>query len=241
MRLRVRVGRRVFAPSMALTVFLLLLAVVFLALGRWQWRMGNAREVQFRHFQLGADRVLPVTAGALSHVPQYQRVRLAGRYDAAHQFLLDNSIHDGRDGYQVLTPFRWSGGTVLIDRGWVPFGGDRARLPDVAFDAAGIAAVTGRIGPLPTPGLSFGRMPPPLTGPWPRVTTFPSTAQLAAAFGEPLDARILLLDPGEPQGYLRDWSLPGMPALKNWGYAIQWWAFAAAALVIWIVLGFRRL
>ena len=39
---------------------------------------------------------------------------------------------------------------------------------------------------------------------------------------------------------MRAWTLPGMPALENWGYAIQWWAFAVTAGVIWLVLSLRR-
>lgn len=242
MPFRLRLGRRIFAPSLALTALMLLLMTVFLALGRWQWRMGNARAAQYQRFALGADRVISLGERSLADAPLYQRIRITGHYDGAHQFLLDNSIHDKLDGYQVLTPLRRSTGrTVLVDRGWVPFTGSRARLPDVSLQSSGPAVVTGRIGRLPAPGLSFGRVPPSPGGAWPKVTSFPSRAQLAAALGRPLEPRILLLDPREPDGYLRDWHPPGMPALENWGYAVQWWAFAAAALAIWMALSFRRL
>ena len=234
-------GRRSFAPSLALTVFMFLLAAAFAALGRWQWRLGDAQEEQFLRFRLGAARVIPLGGAALSRVPPYQRVSLRGRYDGAHQFLLDNSIQDGRDGYQVLTALRRPhGDTVLVDRGWVPFTGSRAHLPDVSLRSAGPMTVTGRVGRLPVAGLSIGRAPPSAGGRWPKVTSFPSIGELALALGEPLDRHILLLDPVEPDGYVRDWRAPGMPALRNWGYAIQWWAFAAAALVLWVVLSLKR-
>lgn len=242
MAFRLRLGRRVFAPSAALTGLMFLLAAVFVVLGRWQWRVGNAREVQFRHFRRGADHVVALGWAPLTQVPVYQRVRLAGRYDGAHQFLLDNSIHDGRDGYQVLTPLRRPRGeTVLVDRGWVAFTGNRARLPQVSLGRVGPVKVSGRVGRLPAPGFSFGRAPPSPGNRWPKVTSFPTVAELSAALGRPVDARILLLDPTQPDGYLRDWHLPGMPALENWGYAFQWWAFAAASLVIWSVLSLKRL
>ena len=218
-----------------------LLMAVFAALGRWQWRVGDVQEAQSLRFRLGATRVIPLGTAPLSRVPQYQRVRVSGYYDGAHQFLLDNSIHDGRDGYQVLTPLRRRGGdTVLVDRGWVPFTGSRAHLPEVSLRSAGPMTVTGRVGRLPVAGLSIGHAPPPAGGRWPKVTSFPSIGELAAVLGEPLDRHILLLDPAEPDGYARDWRAPGMPALRNWGYAIQWWALAAAALVLWVVLGLKR-
>ena len=241
MAFRLRLGRRVFAPSVALTSLMFVLAAVFVALGRWQWRVGNAREVEFQRFKRGADQVVALAWVPLTQVPLYQRVSLTGSYDGAHQFLLDNSIHHGRDGYQVLTPLsRPHGDTVLIDRGWVPFTGNRARLPEVSLKSTGSVSVTGRVGRLPTPGLSFGRAPPPSGNQWPKVTSFPTVAELSASLGRPVDPRILLLDPAEPNGYERDWRPPGMPALENWGYAIQWWAFAAAALVIWGVLSLKR-
>jgi cytochrome oxidase assembly protein ShyY1 len=65
--------------------------------------------------------------------------------------------------------------------------------------------------------------------------------ELAAALGHSLEPRILLLDPGEPYGYVRDWHPPGVPAMRNFGYAFQWWCFAAAAAVIWIVVSTRRI
>ena len=122
MAFRLRLGGRVFAPSIALTSLMFVLAAVFVALGRWQWRVGDAREVEFERFQRGADQVVALAWVPLTQVPLYQRVSLTGSYDGAHQFLLDNSIHRGQDGYQVLTPLRRAhGDTVLIDRGWVPF------------------------------------------------------------------------------------------------------------------------
>jgi surfeit locus 1 family protein len=234
-------GRRTFAPSLALTAVMALLAALFGLLGRWQWRLGEASAAQYARFARGAARVVALDGAPLTSVPDYQRVSVRGTYDGAHQFLLDNSIQDGMDGYQVLTPLeRANGHTILVDRGWVPFTGSRARLPDVALQSVVPLTVTGRVGRLPAAGLSFGRAPPPPGPQWPKVTSFPHAAELRAALGRPLERRILLLDPTVPGGYVRRWELPGMPARENWGYAIQWWALAAAAAVIWLVLSLRR-
>lgn len=241
MALRLTLGGRVFSPSPALTALMALLAVGFILLGRWQWRLGEARASEYRSFIHGAARIVALGSAPLSSVPYYQRVRLHGRYDAAHQFLLDNSIHEGQDGYQVLTPLiRAHGDTVLVDRGWVPFTGSRAHLPDVALSVSGPVTVTGRVGRLPAAGLAFGRAAPPPGNRWPKVTSFPRFAGLSAALGRSLEPRILLLDASAPDGYVRVWRLPGMRAMQNWGYAVQWWGLAAAAGVIWLVLTLRR-
>ena len=239
---RLTLGRRRFAPSPGFTALMLVLCVVFVALGRWQWRRGEAREAQHARFERGAREVLALGAAPLAHVPDYQQVSVTGTYDAAHQFLIDNMSYRDLDGYHVLTPLERPGGrTVLIDRGWVPFLGTRSKLPDVSLASTGPVTVVGRVGDLPAAGLSFGRAPPAASGPWPRVASFPTLRQLSGALGRPLAPRIILLDPGAADGYVRDWQLPGIPAMQNFGYAFQWWCFAVAAAVIWLLVSVKRL
>ena len=60
-------------------------------------------------------------------------IELSGTFEPWHQFLLDNRSHAGQPGYEVLTPFLTADGRrMLVNRGWVPFGGYRDRLPDVS-------------------------------------------------------------------------------------------------------------
>jgi surfeit locus 1 family protein len=237
---RLTFGRRRFAPSPAFSALMLVLCVAFIALGRWQWRRGEAREAEHARFERGARQVLALGSMPLASVADFQRVSVAGTYDAAHQFLVDNMSYRDLDGYHVLTPLERPGGkVVLIDRGWVPFLGSRSKLPDISLKTSGAVTVIGRVGDLPAAGLSFGRAPPPVSGPWPRVTSFPTLQQLSNALGRPLEPRVILLDPGAPDGYVRDWQLPGVPAMQNFGYAFQWWCFAIAAVVMWLLLSFK--
>ena len=125
-----------------------------------------------------------------------------------------------------------AGRTLLVDRGWVPFTGSRRRLPDITLAGGAALTLTGRAANLPSAGLSAGRAAPGASDPWPKVTSFPDTAQLASALGEPLEARILLLDAQARFGYARDWQPPGISPLRNFSYAIQWWCFAALAVIV---------
>lgn len=235
--MRLSFGRRRFSPSPLLTVIMMVLCVMFVALGRWQWRRGTARAAEQARLERGARAVLALGARPLAGVPEFQQVSLTGTYDAAHQFLIDNMSYRDLDGYQVLTPLERPGGeVVLVDRGWVPFLGSRSHLPDISLKSGEAVMVTGRIGELPAAGLAFGRVAPPLSGPWPRVTSFPTLGELSSALGRPLAPHIVLLDPRSPEGYVRDWRLPGIPAMQNFGYAFEWWCFAVAALVIWLAL-----
>lgn len=232
-------GKR-FAPTLGFTLVALGLVALFVRLGVWQWQRGEHRQAEATRFARGADAVRELGAGDVDATPLYQRIAVEGELDAAHQFLLDNRTFEGRAGYEVLTPLiRAAAPALLVDRGWVPFTGSRARLPDVTLTAGGPLRLPGRVASLPSPGLASGRAAPARTGPWPKVTSYPDMAQLAAALGRPLSSRILLLDPAAPFGYVRAWQPPGLPPLRHFSYAVQWWSFALATLILWALLSRR--
>jgi surfeit locus 1 family protein len=238
----VSASRRVFAPTLRFTVVALLLAGLFVRLGVWQWQRGAERQATAARFARGADQVQQLGTRAVEDIPLYQRVSVAGELDGVRQFLLDNRIFEGRAGYEVLTPLvRTDAPALLINRGWLPFSGSRARLPDVTLAVSGPVQLTGRIAMLPTAGLARGRAAPAREGPWPRVTSYPDMAQLAAVLGAPLSSRILLLDPAAAFGYARAWQPPGPAPLRHFTYAIQWWLFALVTLVLWALLSRRTL
>src|SRR5215469_234333 len=229
-----------FAPTLRHTLVALVLVLLFVRLGIWQWQRGEQRQAAAARFARGADAVLEPGTRALTELPLYQRIAVEGELDSGHQFLLDNRTFEGRAGYEVLTPLARAGATtVLIDRGWVPFSGSRARLPDISLASGEPVRLTGRVAELPAAGLAMGRAPPLREGPWPKVTSYPDMAQLTAALGEPLSPRILLLDPAAPFGYVRAWQAPGLPPLRHFSYAVQWWSFAVLTLILW-ALGSRR-
>ncbi len=178
-----------------MTGLTVVLCLLFLSLGRWQWGRAEQKRELWAQFDRGSGDVVSLGTRGMAELPRYARVRVEGRWEPRRQFLLDNRTHDGRAGYEVLTPL-WldDGRVVLVNRGWVPFGGYRDRLPDVAADFADLVAATsgaatarvavsGRLDELPSAGLAGGRAAPRLAGPWPRVTAFPRPAELAASLG----------------------------------------------------------
>jgi len=232
--------KRRFAPRWGFTVLALLAAAVCGRLGVWQWHKGALREAQVARFARGAERTLAPGSTPLTELPLFQRVSISGELDGAHQFLLENRSYQGRPGYEVLTPLVRAGlPAVLVDRGWVPFTGSRAHLPEVSLAGTPHVTLSGRIGTLPSPGLALGRAAPEPQAPWPKVTSYPDIEQLSAALATPLSPRILLLDPGAPFGYVRDWQAPGLSPLRHFSYAIQWWSFALLALIFWGVTSWR--
>jgi surfeit locus 1 family protein len=230
---------RVFAPSWPMTLATLVLLGVFVSLGRWQWQRGEDKQTVWAEFQRDA----PATSsdGRVDELARFSRVEVRGRFDPDHQFLLDNRSHQGRPGYEVLTPFvSESGSRLLVNRGWIPFTGFRDRLPDVSMSAVDGMAITGRVEELPASGLASGRAPPDPGAGWPKLTSFPTHDELQVAVGERIARRILLLDPQAAGGYVREWKPPGLDPSRHFSYAIQWWGFATVLLVLYFGLNFRR-
>ncbi|MGH8232259.1 MAG: SURF1 family protein, partial [Steroidobacteraceae bacterium] len=171
----------------ALTVAALLL---FFCLGRWQWHRAQQKRALDQQFSAGAASVTELDGRSGAALPRFSEVRLDGRYDGAHQFLLDNMSHDGRVGYQVLTPLQLTDGrTVIVNRGWIAAGASRAQLPDVQLDAPGLQTPTGRLDDLPVAAIALGRVVPPPDSAWPKRTSFPTMADLSVALGRPLESR----------------------------------------------------
>ena len=233
-----RIGSRVFAPRLLPTLLLLPALALLAWLGTWQLERANEKRAQLAAFeQHPVTRVALPSAADAASLPRYARVRLAGRYLADRQFLLDNMTHAGTAGYRVLTPFASeAGATVLIDRGWIPQGLSRARLPDVAVGPAP-RAVAGRIDELPRPGIRLAGVP---GSGWPRVVSFPRVGELADLLGAPLYPRVLLLDPSDPDGFLREWRPAGAAPERHVGYALQWYGLALTLAVAYLVACLRR-
>ncbi|MEO8224735.1 MAG: SURF1 family protein [Gammaproteobacteria bacterium] len=222
----------------------LLLAIAGALLGTTAgfWQLGRGAEKRALEARFAAGGAGPalqqlVSDGEAASL-RYTVLRVTGHYDPGHQVLLDNMSDAGRPGYQVLTPFATAAGTVLVNRGWVPADGDRTRLPDIGVDGASRELV-GRIEHLPRPGIRLAAADVPANAPWPRRLLFPTSAEVSAQLGAPLRDFQLLLDAGEPDGFVRDWRPGGMLAERHVAYAVQWFGLALTVVVIYVVLVIR--
>jgi surfeit locus 1 family protein len=230
-----------FAPRWYFVLLTLVAVPLFIALGRWQWHRGEYRSAQWESFARSDLPAVDTSAATIERLPRFTRVRVAGVFDADRQFLLDNISHRGAPGYEVLSVLRLADGSqLLINRGWVPFGGFREQLPDVSLRVTDPQTLTGRLSDLPVPGIAAGRLEPDADGPWPRVTSFPTLDGLQRVIGKPLLTRLLLLDATSGPGYLRDWKPPGVTPERNYSYAVQWWSFAVLAVAMLVGLNLKR-
>ena len=248
---RFEIGNRRLVAGGWMTLLALTGVLLFAQLGRWQWhRAAEKRLIAAAFTASTAAAATDLGTRSTADLARYARVRASGRYESAHQFLLDNMSHSGQTGYEVLTPLRLDDGRVLlVNRGWVPWPNHRRdQLPDVTLATAGHLTIGGRLDDLPVTGLSAGRAAPSEDAHWPKRTSFPTAPQLGAALREgtmpaqKVEPRQLLLDASEPQGFARDWrsASAGFGPERHLSYAVQWWGLGALTLFLYLFMNLER-
>lgn len=230
---------RRFRPRPLPTLAMIAFVVLTVALGNWQRH--RAADKQALAAQLAAAAMQPPVELAATEADakrlRFRALRASGEFDAARQLFLDNKVHDGRAGYDVIAPLRLGGSDrfVLVDRGWVAQGARRAELPPVP-PPSGKVTVIGRANLPPQRYLELAR--DATAGPlWQNL----DLERIATATGLALLPIIVeQTDPvTPPDGLLREWPPPDLGADQNRSYMLQWYSFAALAAVLWLTLNWR--
>jgi len=237
----IRLGRYRFSPPLWATLGCALGCALLAGLGVWQLQRAAYKQGLFDRYRERAHAqpiALPAQADSLTEL-RYRHVAVTGRMDSGHQFLLDNRTHEGVAGYDVLTPLRMQGrgddggAAILVDRGWVPWGGDRSKLPVVPAPEETLR-ITGILDQAPRT-LLLGAAGYE-TGGWPRVVEEVQFGPMERLLGYRLRPFLLLMDPSQAAGYVREWRPnPGFGPERHRGYALQWFTLAATLFVIYIV------
>lgn len=232
-------GRR-FRPSRWSVLLTAAGVTLFMALGMWQLdRAAFKDSVRLKFEQrLAMDYQALGSDDDLADV-QYRKLKFNGRYEEKHHFLLDNQVHQGRAGYQVITPLYLTDSDyiLLVNRGWAAWGDSRESLPQIlpprtTGEVSGIAFVPGE------PALSLGGVE--LSGNWPQLIPYVDITALQQQYSKRVLPMVLWMAPEQPGAYLRDWDPIWLPPEKSRAYAVQWFCFAAVALILFVVLNLRK-
>ena len=211
---------------------------ITVALGTWQLnRAQEKRELKARLDARSAQPPVRVPAAevAVGEV-ELRRVEARGVFEPRHTIYLDNRIHHGVPGYQVVTPLRIEGSEryVLVNRGWIAAGANRARAPDVPTPA-GLVTVTGTA---IVPGKRILELSESvIDGPvWQNLTI----ERYRGARPLAIQPFVILLETALEDGLTREWPAPDVGIDKHYGYAFQWFALAATLLIFYAVTRYRR-
>lgn len=187
---------------------------------------------------LAAAWPLPEDRSAVRNV----QAEAAGEYDFARQLLLVQQNYRDMPGAHVVVPLVLAGTeqAVLVDRGWVPFDDVQSGRWQQYDDQRGPVTISGRVQPSQIlPGRAAEQAGSNLTSPqqpeeeWYRIDIGAIQGQMPYRL-----LRVYLLEAPSQQGNI---ALPyriepevDLSEGPHMGYALQWFAFAIVAGVVYI-------
>ncbi|REK89158.1 SURF1 family protein [Streptomyces inhibens] len=222
----------------------LVLIPVMIKLGYWQLHRHEHKVAQNQLIASSlAARPVPVAeltavGRVLPHHDMWRTVTATGTYDTAHEVVVRQrtAADEQSIGYYVLTPLvLGNGDAVLVNRGWISAGNDLTKFPDVPAAPKGKVTVTGRMMADETTAVSGIKDTRGLPA---RQVMLINSKEQAKRVGRPmLGGYIEQTAPKQSGGTPELVPEPDHDSIgPHMAYAIQWWLFAAAVPVGWVVL-----
>lgn len=257
-----RIGRLEIRFNWFIALCVVMTCGMFISLGLWQLdRAAEKRAREQAWEQMQSAPVIDYTELADSSeggerpdsherllMRTGQPVRLHGEFmDSRVSFLVMYQFHQGRGGFEVVTPFRPNGRDelVLVSRGWLPATeeGGRPEVPPVRpgdGDSLGSADGDTRSGLEIRARLHVPELPPArgrvADDSWPLRVPGLHPGQAGELLGEEVYPRVLRLMEGEP-GLLRaHWQEPDFGRRMHYGYAVQWFMFTLLVVLASVLL-----
>lgn len=239
------------SPRMLLSHVLVLAAVAtMVSLGSWQLRrLDEVRGINERLETRLSGEPRPLASYPMPPDPEhpaaaeleFRPVTATGTYLPEEEVLQRSRSSAGRSGYHVVTPLRTDDGTILVRRGWVPFELDDPPVPEAA-PPSGEVTVTGYLERSESQPEGFGQRDPE-EGYLPRVFRV-DVARLDRQITDDLLPVVLHLEeqtPGQSGPLPVVAPRPEFSATTHLSYAVQWFVFAAIALVAYLAWLRKRL
>ncbi|WP_448102651.1 SURF1 family protein [Luteibacter jiangsuensis] len=215
---------------------------LFVRLGVWQLDRASEKDELLRRFAAGAAAGVE-DFGKVADTPpldRYPRLDVRGSFVSGRYYLLDDQTHAGQVGVHVYVPFSPAGAGpyLLVDLGFLPKErGANPRLPPLPV---GETHMRGLYVPPPGVGIRMGGDSLPRQHGAEKTMVYVDLGEIGADLGHSLYPRVLLLDADPASIYARDWTPGFMPPARHRAYAFQWFTFALAAVVIFVLLHRKR-
>jgi cytochrome oxidase assembly protein ShyY1 len=209
-------------------VVAVLVAATCVNLGLWQLRRLDERRALNARI-LDRRSATPITIESVpgsAPADAYRAAAARGTYDVDHEVLVYGRSLDGEAGHHVVTPLVLpGGGAILVVRGWVPFAMQAAPVRGAAPPANEVE-VTGSL----VPDEGDGSVAPDADG-IVRVLDVQGVASSMPYDVFPLPLQLAEQTPPQPGSLPIPVPLPELSEGPHLSYAIQWFSFAAVALV----------
>ncbi|MBG7620767.1 SURF1 family protein [Herbaspirillum sp. AP02] len=219
----------------------LVVAAAGIALGQWQSQRAAEKAALQQRMQARASEtpLLALPADPVANDMEFRHIKLRGEFIRQWTLYLENRPYNGAVGFHVLTLFKPEGSpqAVVVARGWAPRdAADRTRVPQVA-PPVGVTEVEGVLRHDAGHVLQLGQADAPRPQAILQNLDIPALAQ---ASGMALSS--LVIEQGGQGGdtLVRDWPAPSLGIDRHRGYAVQWYALAAMAILFFIVTGYKR-
>lgn len=202
-------------------------AVTCVRLGVWQLsRLGQRRAL--RALVDRRERMSPLDLAAVTGPTDsliYRAATVRGTFDLAHQLLVMDRVVREVPAVYVVTPLRYGDRAVLVERGWTP-SPDAYSVPLEALAEPETTSVTGVLMPV-------AHAIPPESSAWPLHVRRADPASLSARLPYPLFPLVLRRTRATRSlpVKLRLLTAPALDNGPHLSYAIQWFSFAAIAIV----------
>ena len=241
---QLKLGGRVFSPSIVPTLGFLLLLPVLLRLGVWQLDRADEKHqlISDLKHQSQAEAV-PLEKALQQEKPDMMPVTSDGRLIPNVTLVTDNQTKNGRLGYEVYG--LWQAKNVdmpiIISRGWLPRKDFYQKVPQIpTFEGSTIEG-----------SLYYSKGHNPVVAnnaEWQQFEgvwligqfDFQTLAEKVKQMGYDSAPFIIRLKADDNSEFVRQWELIASPPEKHIAYAIQWFAMALALVLLFIILNLKR-
>lgn len=228
---------RVSTATIVAVTVTILAVVAMSGLGVWQLQRMAHKEQRLSSIteKQGKESLHLLDALTMAD-PRDITVTFEGAPDSKHLLLLDNQVHNGQVGFDVIAPVLTNAGWLLVNYGWLPAPDLTRTLPKVSIANqpqrfSGVISVPSH-NPMITETLAANPD-------FPALIQQVSFRHLQTILQHQLVPYVIQLT-DEDDTFVRHYQPVVMPPEKHLGYAIQWFGLAIAAALIGTVAIFKK-
>jgi len=237
-----KVGFLAFSLEWRLTLFTLLLTPALIALGFWQLERAEQKRTLSEQYAFRAA-LPPITLGEAVQLSEEnlaelrdRRIAFIGTAVAQDYLLLDNRLHNGQFGYEVIALIEAGGYRIPVNLGWLPGDPARRSLPAVTLPVVE-QQWAGRVYAPKDSAYILGEQPPPDS--LPAVIQSYEAAEYARALSDitaaPIPVFMVRVDSTHPAAWVADWPVINQTPEKHTAYAVQWFMMAAVLFCAFVL------